>query len=43
MDYKLQVFTNQDGVKCRNHTNNQGVTWFCAKLLPLSTTSLMVA
>ena len=31
MDYKLQVFTNNEGLKLRTHTDSYGVSWFCAK------------
>ena len=31
MEYKLEVFTNPEGLQLRTHTDMDGVTWFCAK------------
>ena len=31
MDYKLDIFSSPEGLQLRAHTDNNGVTWFCAK------------
>ena len=31
MEYKLEVFTNTEGLQLRTHTDINGVSWFCAK------------